>query len=87
MHNNTWASNTMLSFRKKLMSQSRENFKMEGWKDRQTLIHRTLLAMAGGPKTIPKMMMTNVLKKFQGTGLPNDEQLYKEVKTNVKKTY
>ena len=43
--------------------------------------------MAGGPKTIPKMMMTNVLKKFQGTGLPNDEQLYKEVKTNVKKTY
>ena len=36
-HNNT---NTMLSFRKKLMSQSQENFQTERRKDGQTPIHR-----------------------------------------------
>ena len=48
MHNKTWAPNTMLSFRKKLMSQSHENFqrRTEG----QTLIHRTLPARTRGPK-------------------------------------
>ena len=35
-HNNTWASNTMLSFRKKLISQSQENFQTEGRKDGRT---------------------------------------------------
>ena len=44
-----WASNTMLSFTQK-MRQSQENFWMEGWKDGQTLICRTLLYKAGGPK-------------------------------------
>ena len=37
-------------FQKKLMGQSQENFWMEGQKDGQTPIHRTLPAMAGGPK-------------------------------------
>ena len=46
----------MLSFRKKLMSQYHENFWMEGrrtegWKNRQTIIHWTLLATAGNPKS------------------------------------
>ena len=35
-------------FRKKLMSQSRGNFRTEEWKDGQTLIHRTLPATVGG---------------------------------------
>ena len=35
-HNNTQVPNTMLSFRKKLMSQSQENFRTEGQKDRRT---------------------------------------------------
>ena len=34
-HNTTWASNTMLSFRKKLMNQSQENFQTEGRKGRR----------------------------------------------------
>ena len=46
MHKEAWAS---VSFRKKLMSQSRENLWTEGRKDEQTLIHRTLPAMARGP--------------------------------------
>ena len=45
-HNYKWAPKTMLSFRKKPMNQSRENFRtdrrrdrrMEGWTDRQTCL-------------------------------------------------
>ena len=41
------------AFKKKPMTQYQENFRMEdrrteGWKDGQTRIHRTLLAMTGG---------------------------------------
>ena len=36
MHNNTWTPNTMLSFRKKLVSQSQENFRVEERKDKRT---------------------------------------------------
>ena len=37
-------------FQKKLMSQSKENFRMEGWKHGQTPIHRTLPTMGRGLK-------------------------------------
>ena len=40
--------NTMLSFKKKLMSQFQENL----WTDRPTLFHTTLQATAGGPVNI-----------------------------------
>ena len=41
-HNYIWAPNSMLSFRKKLMSQSRENLEIDGRTDGQTLFYRTL---------------------------------------------
>ena len=48
-----WAPNTMLSFRKKIMSKSRENLrtdgKTDGRTDVETLFHRTFPAEAGGP--------------------------------------
>ena len=47
-----FASNTMLSFRKKLMSQSQENLWTGGRTDGQTLFYRTLPAEAGGPKIL-----------------------------------
>ena len=48
-HNTTWASNTMLSSRKKTNEPNPK--KTAGQKDGQTLIHRTLLVMAGSPKS------------------------------------
>ena len=39
-------------FQKNLMSQKKEKLWTEGQKDGQTLIHRTLPAMAWGPKMI-----------------------------------
>ena len=33
------------------MIQFKENAQTDGWKDGQTLLYRTLLATAGGPKT------------------------------------
>ena len=41
----------MLSFRKKIMSQFRENIRTDGRTDGRTLFYRTLPAEAGGPKT------------------------------------
>ena len=35
-HSNTWVPSTMLNFRKKLMSQSQENFQTKGQKDGRT---------------------------------------------------
>ena len=57
-HNYIWAPNNMLSFRKKLMSSSRENLqtdgrtdgRMEGWKDERT-DRPYFLAEARGPKS------------------------------------
>ena len=43
--------NVKLSFRKKLMSQSQENLRADGRRDRQTLFYRTLPAKARGPTT------------------------------------
>ena len=59
-HNYIWAPNTMLSFKKKLMSKSWENLRtdgradrrMEGWTDGQTLFYRALPAKTQGPKNI-----------------------------------
>ena len=45
------------------MSQSQENFRTEGWKDGQTLIHRTLPAMAGGLMKAPPYPEFQVSKK------------------------
>ena len=42
----------MLSFRKKLMSQSQENLRTDGRTDGQTLFYRTLPAEAGDPVMI-----------------------------------
>ena len=49
MHNNTKASNTMLSFRKKLMTRYQINFQTKIPKDGQTLIHKNLPVTARGP--------------------------------------
>ena len=43
-HNYIWAPNSMLSFRKKLMSQFRENLRTDRRTDGRTLFYRTLLA-------------------------------------------
>ena len=47
--NYIWAPNTMLSFRKKVMSQSGENLRTDGRTDGQTQLYRTLPAEARGP--------------------------------------
>ena len=53
IHNYIWAPETMLSFRKKLMSQFWENLRTDGRSDRrmdwQILFYRTLLAEARSP--------------------------------------
>ena len=59
-HNYMWVHNTMLSFRKRLLSQSIENLwtdgkkdgRKEGRMDGHNLFYRTLSAEAGGPKNI-----------------------------------
>ena len=57
-HNYKWAPKTMLSFRKKPMNQSRENFRTDRRRDRRMdgqtdLFDRTLPAKAGDSKTLP----------------------------------
>ena len=55
-HNSTWASNTMLSFRKKLRVNPKKNSgKEDGRTDGQTLIYRTLPARAAGSITFCKL--------------------------------
>ena len=49
-HNYIQAPNTMLNFRKKLISQSRENLRTDGRTTGQTIFYRTLPSEAGGPK-------------------------------------
>ena len=49
-HNYIWAPNTMLSFRKKLMSQFWENLRTDGRTEGQTLFHRSSSETPGGPK-------------------------------------
>ena len=46
------------------MSQFRENLRTDGWTDGQTLFHRTLPAMAGGPVHI-LYEQKNCLKHFE----------------------
>ena len=53
----------MLSFRKKLMSQSRENLWTDGRMDGQTLFYRILPANIGGP--------TTSLQQVTGGNTPN----------------
>ena len=63
----------MLSFRKKLMSQSQQNVRTAGRRDRQTLFYRTLLAEAGDPTTYlqqvtggnkPNLVLKRMLRYF-----------------------
>ena len=51
----------MLSFRKKLMSQSRKNLRTDGKTDGEILFYRTLPAKTGGPKT--ELNEDKILKK------------------------
>ena len=53
----------MLSFRKKLMSQSRENLPTDGRTDAEILFYRTLPAKTEGPKT--ELNEDKILKKNQ----------------------
>ena len=90
MHNKTWAPNTMLSFRKKLMSQSQENFQPEGQKDGKTdgqkggkmegrtLIHRTLLATAGGLKSAKNSLPSHTVAVIYEDGSVKDIVFFKK---------
>ena len=49
-HNYIQAPNTMLNFRKKIISKSRENLRTDGRTAGQTIFYRTLPSEAGGPK-------------------------------------
>ena len=53
--------NTMLSFRKKLMSQSRKNLRTDGKTDGEILFYRTLPAKTRGTKT--ELNEDKILKK------------------------
>ena len=63
----------MLSFRKKLMSQSQENLWEDGIRDRQTVFHRTLPTKTRGTTTslqqlnagnTPNLVLNTMLRYF-----------------------
>ena len=71
-HNYIWTPN-MLSFRKKLMSQSQENLWEDGIRDRQTVFHRTLPTKTRGTTTslqqlnagnTPNLVLNTMLRYF-----------------------
>ena len=68
-----WAPNITLSFRKKLMSQSRENLQTDGRVDGETLSYETFPTEDGGPRTslqqvtgenTPNLILKRMLKYF-----------------------
>ena len=67
----------MLSFRKKLMSQFRENLqtggRTDGRTDGLTLFHRTLPAMVEGPIKTWKLASKALLPKFQKKTVSSSE--------------